>query len=32
VIAEGVVFKGICDMGLEKLEPEFKLDPSKLKK
>jgi cytoskeletal protein CcmA (bactofilin family) len=32
VIAEGVVFKGNCDMGLEKLEPEFRLDPSKLKK
>ncbi len=32
VIAEGVVFKGNCDMGLDKVETEFKLDPSKLKK
>lgn len=32
-MAEGVIFKGNCDMlGLEKFEPELKLDPSRLKK
>jgi cytoskeletal protein CcmA (bactofilin family) len=32
VIAEGVIFKGNCDMGLEKMETEFKLDPARAKK
>jgi cytoskeletal protein CcmA (bactofilin family) len=32
VIAEGVVFKGNCDMGLDKIEAEFKLDPSRIKR
>jgi cytoskeletal protein CcmA (bactofilin family) len=32
VIAEGVVFKGNCDMGLDKVETEFKLDPNKVRK
>jgi len=28
-IAEGVIFKGNCDMGFEKFEPETKYDPAK---
>ncbi len=31
-IAEGVVFKGNCDMGLERLEADYKLDPNRQKK
>jgi cytoskeletal protein CcmA (bactofilin family) len=32
-IAEGVIFKGNCDMGLDKLEPqELKLDPTRVKR
>jgi len=32
-LAEGVIFKGNCDMvGLEKFEPELKLDPNRLRK
>ncbi len=32
VIAEGVIFKGNCDMGLERIEPELKFDPNRPKK
>jgi cytoskeletal protein CcmA (bactofilin family) len=32
-MAEGVIFKGNCDMlGLEKFEPDLKLDPNRLRK
>jgi cytoskeletal protein CcmA (bactofilin family) len=31
VIAEGVIFKGNCDMGFEKFEPEIKFDPRGIK-
>ncbi len=32
-IAEGVIFKGNCDMGLDRLESaELKLDPSRVKR
>lgn len=31
-IAEGVIFKGNCDMGFDKFEPEGKFDPTKSKK
>lgn len=31
-IAEGVIFKGNCDMGFDKFEPENKYDPVKSKK
>lgn len=30
VIAEGVIFKGNCDMGLDKIETDGKLDPSRM--
>ncbi|MCK5243100.1 polymer-forming cytoskeletal protein [bacterium] len=32
VIAEGVIFKGNCDMGFEKYEPDVKFDPSRSRK
>ncbi len=31
-IAEGVIFKGNCDMGFDKFEPELKFDPNRLRK
>lgn len=31
-IAEGVIFKGNCDMGFEKFEPELKFDPNRSRK
>jgi cytoskeletal protein CcmA (bactofilin family) len=31
-IAEGVIFKGNCDMGFEKFEPELKFDPNRPRK
>jgi cytoskeletal protein CcmA (bactofilin family) len=31
-IAEGVIFKGNCDMGFEKYEPDAKFDPSRSRK
>lgn len=32
VIAEGVIFKGNCDMGFEKYEPDIKFDSSRARK
>jgi cytoskeletal protein CcmA (bactofilin family) len=31
-IADGVIFKGNCDMGIEKFEPELKFDPLRARK
>jgi cytoskeletal protein CcmA (bactofilin family) len=30
MIAEGVIFKGNCDMGFEKYDPEARFDPSRM--